>query len=96
MENRWKSQRITEQNSSIAYADTGTEAYDTEASLWNLIPNEDGWYTIQNVSTGNYMILKGENQETVPSENGNVQEEGQWKIGNINGYLVFYNRKYPK
>ena len=96
MENRWKSQRITEQNGSIAYADTGTEAYDTEASLWNLIPNEDGWYTIQNVSTGNYMILKGENQETGPSENGNVQEEGQWKIGNINGYLVFYNRKYPK
>ena len=34
MENRWKSQRITEQNGSIAYADTGTEAYDTEASLW--------------------------------------------------------------
>ena len=26
MENRWKSQRITEQNGSIAYADTGTEA----------------------------------------------------------------------
>lgn len=96
LDNRWKSQRLIEREAGVRYAETGDSDYADTAAQWKLSPDEDGWYTIQNVSTGNYLVMTEGTQVVSSAKDGDTLEAGKWKIGDVGAYQVFYNKKYGK
>lgn len=96
LDNRWKNQRIVEQDGRIRYANTVDMIYSGREAQWNLIPDGEGWYAIQNAATGNYLVMTAGSGPVSSAEEGDTLEEGKWSAGSIGNYLVFFNKKYSR
>lgn len=96
LDNRWKNQRLVETDGTIQYAELGEEAYSSPQAQWNLIPDEDGWYTIQNLSSQKYLVMTEGTQVVSAAENGDELDAGKWSIGNVGNYMVIYNKQYSR
>lgn len=96
LDNRWKSQRVIEREAGVQYADRSDSDYADKATQWKLSPDEKGWYTIQNVATGNYLVMTEGTQVVSAASDGDTLEAGKWQIGDVGTYRVFYNKKYGK
>ena len=96
LENHWKSQRLAEVEGEVSYLNPSDANYRSDSAKWNLIPDEDGCYAIQNVASGNYLTLEKENGNVTARADGNATYKGKWEAAAFGGYLVFFNRKYRK
>ena len=96
MENHWKSQRLAEVDGEVLYLNSTDANYRSDSAKWNLIPDEDGCYAIQNAASGNYLTLEQENGNITARADGNATYKGKWEAAAFSGYLVFFNRKYRK
>lgn len=96
LDNRWKSQRLVEQDGTVQYANVGDGAYAGEEAQWRLVPDDEGWYTIQNAASGGYLVMTEGTWAVSSSEDGNTTAAGKWKIGNVGSYLAIYNKQYSR
>ena len=94
LENRWKSQRIAEKNGEASYADPGASEYNSKNSLWKLIPDELGWYTIQNAESGKCFTMTEGTQIVSLADEETLTDAGKWRVGKINDFLIIYNKQY--
>lgn len=96
LDNRWKNQRIAEQDGTVRYADVGEKIYSGSQAQWNLIPDQEGWYTIQNLSSGRYLVMTEDSQAVLATEDGNTLDTGKWSVGKVGDYLVLFNKQYSR
>lgn len=92
LDNRWKSQRIVEQDGEIRYANLGETAYSSPQAQWKLTPDQDGWYTIQNVSSKGYLVMEEGSQAVSCAADASSLDTGKWSIGTVGDYLVIFNK----
>lgn len=93
LQNRWKNQRLVERDGTLQYAETADADYGENTAVWNLIPDGNGFYEMQNAETGNYIVMtEGTQVVSMASESG--RDAGKWQIGAIGGRLEFYNKQY--
>lgn len=96
LDNRWKNQRLAEQDGAVCYIEVGDDLYSGAQAQWNLVPDEEGWYTIQNLSSGRYLVMTEGTQAVSAAENGNTLDAGKWSMGKVGSYLVLYNKQYNR
>lgn len=96
LENRWHQERIVERDGAVQYVKNGMDDYNSSQAQWDLVPDAEGWYTIQNVSSGNYLVMTEGTQEISADVSGNESDAGKWKMGLIEGYFLIYNKKYSE
>ena len=93
LQNRWKTQRLVERDDAIQYSDPEDDDYHKENATWNLIPDGNGFYYIQNVKTKNYVTMIDGSDFVVVSSNNNT-DASKWQIGKLGGRLEFYNKQF--
>lgn len=94
LENRWKKQRIVERDGVLQYADTDQTDYDSSYAQWNLIPDGEGYYEIQNAASKKYLVMTEGSQEVSLAADGNMTAAGKWQVGVLGGRLEFFNGQY--
>lgn len=95
--NRWKGTEIFyEKDGKLCYAISSSSDLDKELSLWNLIPDASGRYAVQNVKTGNYLVLEGDVKTVSCLPNGNQTDAGKWEFKDQSGYKRIHNALYSK
>ena len=85
MVNRWKNQYLTDDGSGVLKYAGNIDSDNIDAYSWDFIPDEDGYYTIQNQATGNYIVNDGSGFAACMAESGEG-DSGKWILRNVSGY----------
>ena len=70
---------MAEVDGEVLYLNPSDENYRSDNARWNLIPDEDGCYAIQNTASGNYLTLEKENSNVTARADGNATYKGKWE-----------------
>ena len=85
MVNRWKNQYLTDDGSGVLKYAGNIYSDNIDACSWDFIPDEDGYYTIQNRAAGNYIVNDGSGFAACMAESGEG-DSGKWILRNVSGY----------
>ena len=84
--NRWNNQYLYDDNSGLLrYADE-MPADDRDPYTWDFLPDDEGYYTIQNKATGNYMVNDGSGYVACVAELPDG-DTGKWVLRTVDGYF---------
>ena len=84
--NRWNNQYLYDDNSGLLrYADE-MPSESRDPFTWDFVPDDEGYYTIQNKATGNYMVNDGSGYVACVPELPDG-DTGKWVLRTVDGYF---------
>lgn len=92
--NYWRSQWLLEEDNAVTYTGSNSDVNHPTAK-WDIVRVKENIYTIQNRSTGNYIMLPGDNAQVACLPDADQSDAGLWEMRANSGSYNLYNVQYP-